>query len=212
MAGLQPRPFGPSLVDTLDKQQQQVYPAEIDKQERRWALINSTESEDYESDFEHSLAVDLLGRKHIDKTDGADESYTLLGDALIRYIEFPIPGNDSANTLRNSLRIHLPYCLITDEFGYIKPLNDISNRHLPTLQAKIWRDAPRNQASRLSIAQDFAGLTQNLGPFLRNPTKKDLENVSKLNAPGEDQILASHIKFIAELLDSRSPPNKITVY
>lgn len=114
-----------------------------------------------------------------------------------------MPGKESAEALRDSLRIHLPHHLIIDEYEVITPIDDIPNDHLPTLQGGLWREIPRYLATSLDSPVYLSGLSQGLGPFIRSASAELLEY---------EQGLVSHVEAIADLFGCKSLHNKCSFY
>lgn len=74
---------------------------------------------------------------------------------------FPLSGQDNLNALRASFQTHLLPHHVSDEYGEVKPLAHISSQHLPSLQAKLWGVAPREQhTSMLKTSMTSRSLNQ----------------------------------------------------
>ncbi|KAI8932756.1 hypothetical protein NX059_010246 [Plenodomus lindquistii] len=95
--------------------------------------LHYNDSSDYEFD------LDLRGRKHLVTTNDLRTVYTIGEAPQTAQWTFPISGAGNVTALRKSLQNHLPPHQITDEYGEIRPLVEISCHHLPSLQAKLWR-------------------------------------------------------------------------
>lgn len=158
-------------------------------------LHDSTMSQhdDYESDSE--IALDLKGRKHVDRSNNSDGVYWLREDTQSSYIVFPVPGKASANAFRKFLECYLPPHLITDEFGHVKPIADIADDHLPVLQAQMWQ-APLRQ-SRAPIHEKQARVAD---AFIDDWSDVDLRTSHDTSTTSEALLFACHITFIAGLL------------
>lgn len=100
-----------------------------------------------EDEIETELALDFRGYRHIDTSEDGDETYTLQNDECSAHLRFAMPGQASANALRNYLSGHLQPCQIVDEYGDECDISSISNDHLAVLQAKMWSKAPNSRSS-----------------------------------------------------------------
>lgn len=105
--------------------------------------------------YETEYVLDFQGRKHLDR-EASDEKYHFgpQEDAsATSYPDFTMPGLTSANTLRDFLRQHLQPHQVVDEYGDEGDLCDISNDHLPVLQAKVWTKSSTNHSPTKASAQ-----------------------------------------------------------
>lgn len=93
------------------------------------------------SEVEGELAIDLRGRKHIDRSGNADAVYLTQEETCTSHVVFTMPGQHSADVLRTFLEGQLHPNSIQDEFGIIVPIAEIANSHLPSLQAQLWYES-----------------------------------------------------------------------
>ncbi|KAH7389817.1 hypothetical protein BKA66DRAFT_581428 [Pyrenochaeta sp. MPI-SDFR-AT-0127] len=172
--------------------------------EHTWnGTCSSVSVDETSDDSDYEPTLDLKGRKHMTSYDDAEGLYTLQPDVESSHLIFPIPGKESADTLRRFIRDHLHSYYITDEYGYPRPLDSIPHNHLPNLQAKLWRELPQHHASILSSDADLDELSRGFGPFIRNPTAARISAaIGNNGVSDDDELLACHIKIISTLLDS----------
>lgn len=143
---------------------------------------------EYVSDYKSTL--DPAMPESIKKQSNISSFYTLQPYTLDSHLLFPIPGHKSADALRQSLRNHLPPRLVTNQYGDNQPFNNISNAHLPNLQAKLWQELPRQRAANnsktnLHIETQEAGHTTGSRDQLIPPgvSCNEAKLVSAINAP-----------------------------
>ncbi|KAF1844194.1 uncharacterized protein K460DRAFT_419139 [Cucurbitaria berberidis CBS 394.84] len=182
----------------LDQQESSACYNEYSPCDHAWTASYHSADKVYEDESDYELAFDLQGRKHVEQRDNADGIYTITDSNSITLSMYTMPGKESANALRSSLYNHLPLHLITDEYGEVTPLNDILSNHLPKLQAKLWRELPQLLAARLSTP----GPSQARSPFVISPMAQVLPSISNTVLSEDEQLLARHVKTIADLLDS----------
>jgi hypothetical protein len=148
-----------------------------------------------DSNLVEEVALDLKGRAHVETRDNADGVYWTEDNDLSLYTTFPTPGRDSADALRKYLAVHLPADTITDEYGVVTPIEDVSCDHLPSLQARLWEHTPVGHAT---VLHNWA---QKCGPIIAVDTGRASQPI-----PGSNQLCASHISTITELLDCEYHP------
>ena len=138
----------------------------------------------------HELKYRKLDLERFERT-----LYTVGEAAACTHCVFPLSGGDNLNVLRKSFQIHLPPCHISNEYGEITPLADISSHHLPTLQAKLWRDelAASSKSPTSSCVR-----SEDLGHFVRGAKV----SVS-LDEDKKHRILAIQSEGIASLLSCK---------
>ncbi|OAL04859.1 hypothetical protein IQ06DRAFT_213093, partial [Phaeosphaeriaceae sp. SRC1lsM3a] len=159
---------------------------------------NSAQNDD-ESDVE---VLDLFGRKHVNRVDNADGIYLLQNDTETVHTFFRTPGMESADALRQFLAARLPEELVTDEYGCIVPIAEISGDHLPKLQAQLWLS--ENDKSGELLPSFSNGYTENQ---VRIPAPQRRSNTTrpppqKPSAKEDLLRIACHVTFIAELLQA----------
>jgi hypothetical protein len=151
-----------------------------------------------ESDSE--VALDLRGRKHVEQIENSDGVYWLQDNTRSSYVVFPVPGRASADALRKFLGGKLPYNLITDEYGCVATLAEISDDHLPTLQAQLWLKGSSGSA-KTALQLDIQ--VQDCGPAVQQaPHTTSSSAVCALRGQ-EGILMACHVIFIAELLECK---------
>src|SRR5690349_13876138 len=101
-------------------------------------MASYRDADDCEMESDSEVALDLKGRKHVDKSANADGVYWMQTDTASSYYTFPMPGKAAADALRSFLGGLLPLNAITDEYGHVTPIAHVANDHLPTLQARLW--------------------------------------------------------------------------
>lgn len=102
---------------------------------------------------EHS--IDSQGHKHLDQASSV-ENYTfgVQEDVASSYqSHFPMPGLASADMLRDFIRHHLQPFQIVNEYGVECDISNVSNYHLPVLQAKMWIQTSNNHTAKETAAQ-----------------------------------------------------------
>lgn len=144
--------------------------------------------------------LDTYGRKHVNTDDNADGLYLLQNDTETVHTFFSTPGVESANALRQFLGVCLPEESVVNEYGYVVPIADISDDHLPKLQAQLWlSETEKSRKPLLSLPNDNAELRVHASIVQRcaNSAKSSPQKKSTR----EDLLrIACHITFIAELL------------
>jgi hypothetical protein len=156
-----------------------------------------------DGDLIGKVAFDLKGRAHVERRDNADGLYWIEDSAMSLYTKFPAPGQSSADALRKYLAAHLPADTITDEYGVVTPIEDVSSDHLTSLQARLWNYTPVGHVTALQ------NWVQKCGPIIAVDAGRASQNM-----PGSNLLCASHISAITELLDCEyqtrfltGPPN-----
>jgi hypothetical protein len=119
----------------------------------------------YNEDEEDSeVEVDLRGRNHVEQVENSDGVYWLQDNTRSSYVVFPVPGRASADALRKFLGKRLYPNLITDEYGSVTTLAEISDDHLPTLQAQLWLDSVHGSAKIYSQPMTLHNQIRGYGP------------------------------------------------
>lgn len=126
-----------------------------------------------ESDDENTAesTFDFQGRKHVNNSEDGDQVYTLQDDESSSYILFTMPGQASANALRNYLSEYLQPHQIVNEYGNVCEMSEISNDQLAVLQAKMWTKisndrspkkmgSPRPSQAQVLVAGHIAKISQ----------------------------------------------------
>lgn len=151
--------------------------------------------------LEEELALDAKGRKHVEKHDNADAMYTEVGNLETCRISFP--GQTSSDALRTFLQSRLPTMHVTNEYDKTVLLADITNGHLPTLQAKLWCDIAGQHATDTTPPTSTTTYRYGAGPFLRDSVAT-VSSDKDDDWPRKDEVLyATHIQTIAHLLDGK---------
>jgi hypothetical protein len=150
------------------------------------------------------IALDLQGRKHVKRSDHADGVYWLQQYTHSSLVVFPVPGAASANTFRKFLEVYLPCSLITDEYGQVMPLEQLSDDYLPILQVQIWQNRTNNDANTASQAGALGRLVKKCGPFAQHRSTTMLEPTSEDLATEQVRAAARYVRFIVELLKCES--------
>jgi hypothetical protein len=147
----------------------------------------------------NKIALDLLGRKHVERADNADGVYWLQKDTRSSLVVFPVPGASSADTFRKFLREHLPYSLITDEYGCAMPSEQISDDHLPALQTHLWRSGDDAITAFDTATREQE--VQNCGPFIQHRSRMMPLDIHA-SMPADQVLLVAHyVRFIIALLE-----------
>jgi hypothetical protein len=149
------------------------------------------------------IELDLRGRKHVDKQDNADGVYMIQKDTGSSFIFFPLPGKASADAFRTFLKGHLTQDLITDEYGYITPITQVLDDHLPTLQAQLWMHKLDDAAHTLSDMAMSAMPVNKCGRFVQHRSNKISQLSEDNNTVGQSSLLASYFTFIVGLLQCK---------
>jgi hypothetical protein len=148
-----------------------------------------------ESDSE--VALDLRGRKHVQQIENSDGVYWLQDNTYSSYVVFPVPGRAGADALRKFLGEKLPHSLIADEYGRVATLPEISDDHLPTLQAQLWLNGSSGSAKTRSQPDSQA---RGCGPAVQQAPHPTPSSAVRALRPQEGLLIACHVKFVAELL------------
>lgn len=166
----------------------------IDRREPTFSHVDHPIYTHKDESLDGEVATDIKGRKHVEQNDNADGVYFLDCHANSAHSVFPPPGKASAETLRWFLQAYLPVHLITDEYGRVVPMAHISDDHLPSLQAQMWRYAYQDDTSpvvRLENLRDETSVFASRSP----PVSRKVSGATK------SLLLAPHISAIADLLD-----------
>jgi hypothetical protein len=150
------------------------------------------------------IALDLQGRKHVKRSDHADGVYWLQQYTRSSLVVFPVPGAASANTFRKFLERHLPYNLITDEYGHVMPLEQLSDDHLPILQVQLWQNRTNDDANTASQAGALGRLVKKCGPSAQHRSTTMLEPTSEDLATEQIRAAARYVRSIVDLLKCES--------
>ncbi|KAF2827983.1 hypothetical protein CC86DRAFT_405014 [Ophiobolus disseminans] len=176
------------MVAPLNNEGERVFASES------WSAHTQCDSSDGE------VALDLKGRKHVGQKDNADGVYFLDVHASSTHATFPNPGAASAQALRNFLEARLPHNLITDEYGFITPIAQISDGHLPSLQAQVWRNKREDVDAKSVGLGDSKCQVQVLRSHVQH--HNGLYAVQKPSGSQDALLLAPHATLIAELLEA----------
>ncbi|KAH9870231.1 hypothetical protein J1614_007154 [Plenodomus biglobosus] len=141
---------------------------------------------DYDNSSDWDFDLDLRGRKHLDSVNKSLMIYIKEEAPGSVHGSFPLSGQGNLDALRKSLETHLPLHHITDEYGVIRPLADISNHHLPTLQGKLWREVPQEHAATLTAPMASRTTNQDLNPFVRQTVALRCSNPNCSQQEDED--------------------------
>ncbi|KAF3033327.1 hypothetical protein E8E11_000135 [Didymella keratinophila] len=124
--------------------------------------------------YDTKYVLDCQGSKRFDR--GANDQQYYIGqpeDPSPSYLDFPMPGQESADTLRDFLRRNLRPDQVVDEHGTQCEITASSNDHLPVLQAKLWAKIPGSRSlvkastQRPSRSQNLiAGHVSKISQFL----------------------------------------------
>jgi hypothetical protein len=137
-----------------------------------------------DDDSHDEVLLDSRGRKHVDTENHADGVYFAQGNLFSRLIVFPMPGKASADILRKFLKDRLPKSLITDAYASVTPIAQVTNEHLPTLQAQLWLNGLEGTSKSPSHVAFMVSARQNL-------VKDDA------------LLLTRHFGFVVELLQCK---------
>jgi hypothetical protein len=97
--------------------------------------------------YDIDYVLDCQGRQRFDRE--ANDQHYYIGqpeDPSPSYLDFPMPGQVSADTLRDFLRQNLRPDQVVDEYGTQCGITAVSNDHLLTLQAKLWVKIPGSRS------------------------------------------------------------------
>lgn len=147
-------------------------PAQHDKENMAPPVLQEVEIV-YNTEY----ALDLRARKRFD-WDANDQQYYVghAEDPSPSYPDFPMPGLASADKLRGFLHQTLQPDQILDEYGNECEITDVSNDHLPVLQAKLW----------VKISGG------------RSPVKATIQRPSRAQ-----NLIAGHVAKILQLLEGK---------
>ncbi|KAF2785441.1 hypothetical protein K505DRAFT_369375 [Melanomma pulvis-pyrius CBS 109.77] len=106
-----------------------------DHQDRDDDEEDGSEEESFEEDR------DLQGRRHVDVDLHQDRQ--LVTDPSSLFTRFAPHGEESESKLRDYLQTRIPAQLVSDEYGLLLSIEDISTTHIAALQAKLWREVPK---------------------------------------------------------------------
>jgi hypothetical protein len=158
-----------------------------------------------EDESDSEVTLDLQGRKHVEQIENSDGVYWLQDNACSSYVVFPVPGRASADALRKFLGEMLPRNLITDEYGRVATLPEISDDHLPTLQAQLWLSgSPRSAKTRSQPVSQ----AQSCGPAVQQTPHPTPSSAVRALRTQEGLLIAYHVTLVAELLECelKNPP------
>jgi hypothetical protein len=154
------------------------------------------------------VALDLTGRKHVDRSENADGVYWVQPGTSSSYFTFAMPGQDSADALRNFLSGHLAPSVITNEYGHITPITDVASDYLPTFQARLWHGESNDGTSSFSrpVGPQSSGSSHG---FAAQYEVASIPPTPELGVAHEDRLLfACHVTLITDLLNCKF---KITI-
>jgi hypothetical protein len=157
-----------------------------------------------EHDSDNEVALDVRGHKHTEQLNNTDGVYWLLENTRSSYVVFPVPGRASADALRQFLGDRLPLNLITDEYGRVEAIEEISEDHLPTLQAQLWLNNLQGDAMTPSQSATLDHRVQACSPFVQHASTTTPSSAADILIAQEALIVACHAKSVAELLQCRS--------
>jgi hypothetical protein len=163
--------------------------------------LDQCQYKDDESDSE--VASDFRGRKHVEKFENTDGMYWLLDNTRSSCVVFPVPGKTSADALREFLEGRLPHNLITDEYGCSKILAEISDDHLPTLQAQLWLNNSYGSVKTTSQLASLDNRVQACSSFAKHCSNTTSPSAASILMAQEALLVASHVTFVAELLQCK---------
>jgi hypothetical protein len=156
-----------------------------------------------EDELDSEVEVDLRGRKHVEQDENSDGVYWLQNNTRSSYAVFPVPGRATADALRKFLDERLHPSLITDEYGSVTTLAEISDDHLPTLQAQLWLDSVNGSAKTRFQPMTLHNQIRGCGPAVQHaPHSTPSSAVGALMAQ-EALFVACHITFVGELLECK---------
>jgi len=89
------------------------------------------------SESDSEVALDLKRRKHVADDAITHGVYWLNVKKSSSHTVFPMPGKDAADTLRLFLQNRLSADLVRDEYGTVKPITEIKDDWLPSLQTQL---------------------------------------------------------------------------
>jgi len=129
---------------------------------------------------------DLRGRKHVDVGGHRDRLFVMNIHPSSDFARFEPDGSSSYSVFRDYLKTHIPQQLLRDQYGDIRPIEDISDSQIATFQARLWRELPRG----------LAGIS---------PPK--LEDITV-----DDQLVAESIELIADTLECKAAISARSVF
>ncbi|KAF2025731.1 hypothetical protein EK21DRAFT_75719 [Setomelanomma holmii] len=154
----------------------------------------------YECDQDDEIALDLKGRKHVDRN--GDEIYQLSG-ILTSHMTFQVPGQACADAFRTFISGLLDPGVITDEYSRVTPLAEVANDDLPSLQARLLQGSEHEGAPSRGLppAVSFIGRDNSLynqcGMIKAPPIPQ------RATASNDRLLVARHVASITDLLDAK---------
>ncbi|KAH7406852.1 hypothetical protein DE146DRAFT_778345 [Phaeosphaeria sp. MPI-PUGE-AT-0046c] len=155
---------------------------------------------DDESDVE--VVLDTYGREHVNRVDNADGIYLLQNDTETIHTFFRTPGTEATNALRKFLAALLPEELVTDEYGCIVSIAEVSGDHLPRLQALLWLIETNKGGGPLLSLSDGDAKTNMHAPAVQRRSNTIRLSPQKSLVTEELLRIACHVTFITELLQA----------
>jgi hypothetical protein len=169
------------------------------------AMDAGSEQNVSDSDSDSEVALDLKGRKHVDQDNNTHGVYWLDVKQSSSHTMFPMPGKAAADTLRQFLEDRLPAELITDDYGVVKPIAEIKDDRLPSLQAKLWHvttdDIAKSSTHLMALDhwnRACEPLFNDFNRLIFTPLPVDNVEATDMTLP-----LAAHAAFVAGLLDGK---------
>jgi hypothetical protein len=156
-----------------------------------------------DNDSGSEVALDLRGRKHIEQSGNIDGIYWQLENTRSSYVVFPVPGRASADALRQFLSDRLPPKLVTDEYGCVQAVGEISEDHLPTLQAQLWLHNLQDDTTKPSQSATLDHRVQACSPFVHHASITTPSSTADVLMAQEALLVACHATFVAELLQCK---------
>jgi hypothetical protein len=163
----------------------------------------SDKHQDNKNDSDSEVALDLQGRKHTEQFWNIDGVYWLIDNKRSSHVVFPLPGRASADALRQFLGDKLPPNLITDEYGCVKGLGEISEDHLPKLQAQLWLSNLQDNTKTSSQSSSLNCQIQACGRLIQHALTTAPSSAADVSMAQEALLVACHATFVAELLQCK---------
>jgi hypothetical protein len=154
----------------------------------------------------NELALDLQGRRHVERFDNADGVYWLQQDTRSSLVMFPLPGAASANEFRKFLEERLPQHLIMDEYQCVMPIEDISDDQLPRLQAWIWVKKHDDSANTRIHAGAIERMVKECGSVAQHSSGSLPQTYHDGMSTEQISLVARYGQSIIELLQCKCGP------
>lgn len=149
------------------------------------------------------LERDLRGRKHVNQQDNADALYWMQNDTGSAFVAFNDPGEASVNAFRTFIQGRLSHDLVRDEYGHIKPIAQVSQDHLSTLQAQLWLQKFAEDAHTPSDRMASQMQVDKCGPFVQDMLHSTPQLFDSSAMTDKMLSVASHFTFIVGLLQCK---------